>query len=63
MVWMKPATRATRSAEFTDAVLPFEFAHTDTDPVMTEEGSGFTLTVALPEGVPEQAASETEVTE
>ena len=47
----------------TDAALPVEFPHTDAGAVMTVEGSGFTLTVALPEDVPEQAASETDVTE
>jgi len=47
----------------TEALLPVELAHTDPGPVMTVEGSGFRLTVALPPEVPEQAASETDVTE
>ena len=46
-----------------EAVLPSEFAHTDAGAVMAAEGSGFTLTVALPEEVPGQPASETDVIE
>jgi hypothetical protein len=47
----------------TEALLPGELAQTDTGAVMTEEGIGSTLTFALPEEVPEQAASESDVTE
>jgi len=46
----------------TEALLPAEFAHADTGAVMTAEGIGSTLTFALPEELPEQAASERDVT-
>lgn len=46
----------------TEAVFPVEFAHADTGAVMTTGGIGSTLTFALPEEAPEQAASDSDVT-
>jgi len=47
----------------TEAELPVESAHTAAGAVITAEGAGFTLTVALPDEVPAQAASAKAVTE